>query len=234
MPRKIFYKYAHLYLTLGLVIVLLGFSTTYFSRLSDFSLPYHVHGISATLWMILLIVQPYLFQKGILKTHRYLGWISLLLVPLIVICGVIMMRLMIQGQVNYPPKLVYQLAFIDACTLLSFALLYVLALYFRKKLMLHSRFMVATIFGPLLPALARMFLFTFGIASNFNQALTYSYLAIELVLLFIIWKERNKKEIKLTYVPFLVFIIVQHGLMYYVDDWVWWKVLMDNFANYSS
>jgi hypothetical protein len=234
MPRKTFYKYAHLYLTLGLVVVLLGFSTTYFSRLSDFSLPYHVHGISATLWMILLILQPYLFQKGKLKTHRYLGWTSILLVPLIVICGVIMMRLMIQGQSNYPPKLVYQLAFIDACTLLSFALLYVLAIYFRKKLMLHSRFMVATIFGPLLPALARMFLFTFGIASNFNQALTYSYLAIELVLLFIIWKERSKKEIKLTYVPFLVFIIVQHGLMYYSDDWTWWKALMDNFANYSS
>jgi hypothetical protein len=234
MPRKTFYKYAHLYLTIGLVVVLLGFSTTYFGRLGDFSFPYHVHGISATLWMILLILQPYLFQKGKLKTHRYLGWTSLLLVPLIVICGVIMMRLMIKGQANYPPKLVYQLAFIDTCTLLSFALLYVLAIYFRKKLILHSRFMVATIFGPLLPALARMFLFTFGIASNFNQALTYSYLAIELVLLFIIWKERSKKEIKLTYVPFLVFIVVQHGLMYYSDDWTWWKALMDNFANYSS
>ena len=234
MPRNKFYKYSHLYLTLGLLVVLLGFSTTYFSRLGDFTLPYHLHGISATLWMILLIVQPYLFQKGRLKTHKYLGWTSLILVPLIVICGVIMMRLMIQGQANYPPNLVYKLAFIDACTLLSFALLYVLALYFRKKLMLHSRFMVATIFGPLLPALARMFLFTYGIASNFNQALTYSYLSIELVLLFIIWKERKTKEIKFTYVPFLVFIVIQHCLMYYSDNWLWWKALMDNFANYSS
>jgi len=233
MARKKFYKYAHLYLTLGLVVVLLGFSTTYFSRLGDFSLPYHVHGISATLWMILLIVQPYLFQKGKLKTHRYLGWTSLVLIPTIVVCGIIMMRMMIQGQANYPPNLVYQLAFIDACTLLSFALLYALALFYRKKLMLHSRFMVATIFGPLLPALARMFLFTFGIASNFDQALTYSYLSIELVLLIIIWKERNKKEIKLTYVPFLVFVLIQHGLMYYSDEWTWWKALMDNFANYS-
>lgn len=234
MPKNKFYKYAHLYLALGLVVVLLGFSTTYFGRLGDFTLPYHVHGISATLWMILLIVQPYLFQKGRLKTHKYLGWASLVLVPLIVICGVIMMRLMIQGQENYPPKLVYQLAFIDACTLFSFGLLYVLALYFRKKLTLHSRFMVATIFGPLLPALARMFLFTLGIATNFNQALTYSYLSIELVLLFIIWKERDKKEIRLTYVPFLVFIFIQHGLMYYADDWTWWKTLMDSFANYSA
>ena len=233
MSRKKFYQYAHLYLALGLVIVLLGFSTTYFSKLGNFTLPYHAHGISATLWMILLIVQPYLFQKGKLKTHRFLGWTSLVLIPTIVICGIIMMRMMIQGQANYPPNLVYQLAFIDACTLLSFALLYVLALYYRKKLKLHARFMVATIFGPLLPALARMFLFTFEIASNFNEALTYSYLAIEVSLLIIIWKERNEKEIKLTYVPFLIFIFLQHGLMYYADKWTWWKTLMDNFANYS-
>lgn len=232
MPKKKYYKNAHLYLTLGLVIVLLGFSTTYFSRLGEFALPYHIHGISATLWMILLIIQPYLFQKGKLKAHRYLGWFSLLLIPTIVICGIIMMRMMIQGQENYPPNLVYQLAFIDTCTLVSFALLYTMALIYRKKLKLHSKFMVATIFGPLLPALARMFLFTFGIASNFNQSLTYSYLAIEIALLLIIWKERNEKEIKLTYIPFLVFILIQHGLMYYSDEWTWWKVLMDNFANY--
>ena len=72
MPSKTFYKYAHLYLTLGLVVVLLGFSTTYFSRLSDFSLPYHVHGISATLWMILLILQQlvYIMPLNLLNPSR--------------------------------------------------------------------------------------------------------------------------------------------------------------------
>ncbi|WP_431125436.1 hypothetical protein [Flagellimonas flava] len=234
MSRTKFYRYAHLYLAFGLIVVFLGFSTTYFNRLTFFSLPYHVHGISASLWMVLLIVQPYLFQKGRLRTHRILGWSSLVLVPLIVICGVVMMRMMIQGQANYPPNLVYQLAFIDACTLLGFALLYALALYYRKHLMLHSRFMVATIFGPLLPALARMFLFTFGIASNFDQALTYSYLSIELVLVIIIWKERKIKEIRLTYIPFLIFIVLQHLLMYSSDNWSWWKRIMDNFANFTS
>jgi len=234
MTRKKHYAYAHLYLALGLLVVVLGFSTTYFSRIGEFSLPYHVHGMSATLWMFLLIIQPYLFQKGQLKAHRFLGWASLVLIPTIVIAGVIMMRMMIQGQANYPPQLVYQLAFIDVLTLLSFVILYTLALYHRKNLQLHSRFMVATIFGPLLPALARMFLFTLGIASNFDQALTYSYLSIELVLLIIIWKERSVKEMRITYLPFLVFIVIQHGLMYFADNWHWWKTVMDQFANYTG
>ena len=228
-----FYKYAHLYLALGLLVVAIGFSKTYFTQLDEFSFPYHLHGISASLWMILLIVQPFLFQKGLLKAHRVLGWSSLLLVPTIVIAGIIMMRLMIQGQANYPPNVVYQLAFIDAFTLLGFTILYLLALYFRKNLKLHARFMATTIFGPLVPALTRLFIFNLGLASNFNEGLTYSYLLIELVLIAIIWKERNKNEIKLTYVPFLVFIIAQHVLMYYSGNWKYWKTLMDSFANYS-
>jgi hypothetical protein len=233
MTKSKYYKYAHIYLALGLVVVLIGFSKSYFNNLGNFSFSYHLHGISATLWMTLLIIQPYLFQKGKLKTHRFLGWSSLVLVPLIIIGGVIMMKLMIQGQANYPPNIVYTLAFIDVCTLLGFASLYILALYFRKNLMLHSRFMVSTIFGPLVPALTRLFLIVLGVASNFTDALTYSYASIELVLLIIIWKERNAKEIKYTYLPFLIFIVVQHILIYYVDDWNWWETLMNGFANFS-
>lgn len=233
MTKSKYYKYAHIYLALGLVVVLIGFSKSYFNNLSEFFFSYHLHGISATLWMLLLIIQPYLFQKGKIKTHRLLGRSSLVLVPLIIIGGVIMMKLMIQGQANYPPNIVYTLAFIDVCTLFGFAVLYILALYFRKNLKLHSRFMVSTIFGPLVPALTRLYLIVLAVASNFTDALTYSYLAVELVLLIIILKERNVKEIKMTYVPFFIFIVVQHILIYYVDDWNWWKTLMNNFANYS-
>jgi hypothetical protein len=233
MARTKHYRYAHLYLTLGLIVVFLGFSKTYFGHLGSFGLPHHLHGISASLWMLMLIVQPYLFQKNHLKTHRLLGWFSVILVPTIVICGIIMMRLMIQGQANYPPNLVYTLAFIDACTLLGFALLYVLALVYRKNLQLHSRFMVATIFGPLIPALTRMYLFTFEIATSFNQALVWSYISIELVIFLIIWFERNQKFIFKTYVPFLAFILLQHGLMYYANDWPWWHSMMNAFSNYT-
>lgn len=234
MAGSKYYKYAHWYLTLGLVIVLVGFSKTYFTKLGDFGFAHHLHGVSATLWMLLLIAQPYLFQKGYMKTHRILGWSSLVLVPLIIIGGMIMMRSMIQGQEFYPPDAVYMLSFIDACTLFGFAVLYILALVYRKNMKLHSKFMVSTIFGPLVPALARLFMFILAIASSFTEGITYSYLLIELVLLVIIWKERNSKEIKYTYIPFLVFIVAQHILMYYVNDWDWWKVLMDGFANYSS
>lgn len=229
MKEKKFYQNVHLYLGLGLIMVFWGFSQSYFNRLGQTSLPYHIHGISASLWMVLLIVQPYLYSKGNLRAHRILGWSSLIIVTILVLGGLEMMHLMIQHQEKYPPGIVYKLAFIDVVTLLAFVILYVLAIYYRKKLKLHARFMVCTIFGPLNPALTRIF-FSVDLAKNFNEALTYSYILIELVLLLIIWRERNSKEMKLTYLPVLLFTVVQHLLMYSVENWAWWKILVNYLA----
>jgi len=48
-----------------------------------------------------------------------------------------MMQYMILRQDAYPPNAVYKLAFIDACTLFGLAVLYILALHFRKNLKPH-------------------------------------------------------------------------------------------------
>lgn len=174
MKIKKFYDNIYLYLSIGIVIVFWGFSESYFTKLGQTTLAYHFHGISATLWMILLIIQPFLYKKGYMKIHRYIGWSSLILVPILVLSGFQMMRLMIQNQANYPPDIVYSFAFIDAITLFGFTILYSLAIFYRKNLKLHARFMVCTLFGPLIPAITRVF-FSIGLAHNFNECLTFSY-----------------------------------------------------------
>ena len=231
MKNTKFYHNVYLYLGLGLIIVFWGFSNSYFGKLGQTKMPYHIHGISATLWMILLIVQPYLYSKGNLKFHKYLGWSSVIIVTVMVLAGFNMMKLMIQNQEFYPPNIVYRLAFIDAVTLLGFIVIFLLAIFYRKNLQLHARLMVCTIFGPLNPAITRIF-FSLGLAENFNESLTLSYLLIEIVLLGIIWLERNQKEMKYTYLPVLLFTGIQHILMYSAENWDWWVTLMNEFTNY--
>ncbi|MCX2745303.1 hypothetical protein OO013_15605 [Mangrovivirga sp. M17] len=226
---KRFYKNSFLFLSLGLLAVIIGFSQSVTSRFSTFTWVYHVHGISATLWMILLIIQPLTYRFDKLKAHRIIGWTSLILVPVIVVAGSIMMKNMILNQDNYPPQTVYKLAFIDATTLVAFIGFYSLGIYYRKKLKLHARFMVCTIFAPLIPALTRVF-FVLNLAGGFNSALTYSYLVIELAILIILFRERKATEIKFTYLPALIFIIVQHLLMYDANNWDWWIHFMDYYA----
>jgi hypothetical protein len=183
--------------------------------------------------MLLLIIQPLLYRQGFMKVHRYLGWVSVVVVPVLVFGGLEMMKLMINRQDQYPPDIVYRLAFIDAVTLLGFVALYLLAIYYRKRLQLHARFMVCTIFSPLNPALTRIF-FSLHLASGFDEALTYSYILIELVLLFIIWRERRSKDMRLTYLPVFLFMVIQHALMYYAGNWDWWVTLMDAFSGYQK
>ena len=232
MKKSKFYSNVHLYLALGLLAIFIGFFPTYFGKLSETKMPYHVHGISATLWMVILIIQPYLYKINNLKVHKYLGWSTVILVPTLVFGGFEMMKSMIQNQANYPPDVVYQLAFIDAVTLLGFIVLYALALYHRKNLKLHARFMVCTIFGPLNPAVTRIFFYV-GLASNFNQALTYAYLLLEIILAIIIWRERSSREMKFTYLPVLLFTLIQHVLMYSANNWEWWVKIMNGIAGYE-
>ena len=232
MGKSKFYNYAYLYLAAGLIIVFWGFSKSYFGKLEEMAFPYHLHGISATLWMLLLVVQPFLYSKGKLKIHRYLGWTSIVLVPLIVFGGYEMMKLMIHNQEYYPPDTVYKLAFIDAVTLIGFSVLYICAIYFRKNLKLHARFMVSTIFGPLNPALTRVF-FILNIAHSFDQSLTITYIILEIVLLIIILRERKHKEVWFTYIPVFFFTLIQHILIYFANDWDWWVQVMNSIADYS-
>ena len=227
MPAKKFYSNVYLYLAIGLILIFWGFSRSYFGRLAETSVVHHVHGISATLWMILLVVQPFLYSRNKLKWHRRLGLTSLILVPALVLAANGVMSKMIQGKEFYPPDVPYQLAFIDLVTLLSFVILYLLAIYHRKNLQLHARLMVCTIFGPMNPATTRIF-FMYGLADNFDTGLTYSYILIELVLLLVIWFERKQKAMKFTYLPLFIFFVLQHIFMYYVSGWEWWVNIVDN------
>lgn len=233
MGNTKFYASSYKYLSIALVFIFVGFANSYFGRFEELSFSYHLHFFSAFLWMVTLILQPYFYSKGKMKTHRFLGWFSMILVPLLIGAGIVMIGAMIHRQAQYPPNAVYQLSFVDVLTLFGFVLLYYLAIFLRKNTKLHARLMIMTVFGPLVPAITRVY-FVVGLANSFTVGLNYSYLLIEFVLLLIIWRERSKKEMQITYLPYLVFIIIQHVLIYFTGTWEWWIATMNNLSGYTS
>lgn len=228
-----FYGNAYLYLALGVLITFIGFFPSYFKLLGQTDRSHHFHGITATLWMLLMVAQPWLYRQGRLKLHRSLGWASLALAPLIVLGGLRMMQIMVLDKERYGEYLGYQLAFIDAFTLIVFAVFFGLGIHHRKNLQLHARYMVATIFGPLLPALTRVFNNS-GWTDSFNGSLTISCIIFELVLIALILDDRRKGRIRLPYVLFLGLFIMQHLMMYSAGGWAWWRACMDAFAQIGA
>lgn len=227
---KPFYRNAYLYFILAAAITVFAFLPSYFYRLTVTDSAHHFHGITATLWLILLIIQPYLYQAGKLKWHRMIGKISFILVPLIIISALNMVQIMLINQANYPPHTAYQLAFIDFVTLIQFLLFYILAIYKRKEIQLHARYMVCTVLGPLIPALTRL-LFRIPYINNFDKSLNISYILIEIVLVLLILDDKKTGKIRLPYLLALFLFMLQHLLMSFASQWEWWTKIMDAFDN---
>ncbi len=226
------YPFASLYFILALVVIAIGFFPSYFGRLSTTDVAHHLHGITATLWILLLIIQPYLYHSGNLKWHRALGKVTYILVPLIFVSGLNMIYLMLVNMENYPPIIPYQLAFIDFTLLPLFILFYVLAIVNRKNIQLHARYMVCTIMGPLIPALTRM-LFIIPYINSFDKSLNISYAICEIIILILINDDKRTGKIHRPYILALVVFVADHLLMNFASQWSWWRLWMDAFANWQ-
>ena len=227
---NLFYKNAYLYFSLAAAVTVFAFFPSYFNKLAATDPAHHFHGITATLWMILLIIQPFLYRAGKLQRHRQLGKLSFLLVPLIILSALNVVHIMMIRKDSYPPLIPYQLAFIDFATLIQFLLFYILAIYKRRKIHLHARYMACTVLGPLIPALTRL-LFRFPFIKSFNSSLNISYIIIEIVLILLLLDDKRKGKIRLTYVLALIMLLTQHMIMNFVSGVECWTRLMDNFAN---
>lgn len=227
--KKGFYPHAHWYFLLALLVVVAGFFRSYFLRMQQTDLVHHLHGIAALTWMLLLCIQPLLFNHRKLQWHRRLGKFSLFLVPFIVLSAFKMVYTMLNSTDQYPPGVVYQLSFLDFSYIIQFSLFYTLALVHRKKIQLHARYMSATVFIFLLPGLARL-LFLVPFVTSFNVSLNISYLLAELALLLLLFDDKRSGRIRIPYVLAMIFFLVQHILFFYVGEWQVWREWMDGYG----
>jgi len=223
-PRA-FYPRAWVYLLLAFLAVGLGFYPSYFGRLGEMDAAFHLHGITAALWMTLLVVQPLLYRLGAWELHRAVGKSSFLLVPLVVVGGLVMVHRMIASPDRYPPEMAYQLAYIDFYVLIQFVLFFALAMANRADVQLHARYMVGTVFGILVPALTRLFLWLGG-APSFGAALHLSYVAVHAVIVLLLLHDHRTGRVRAPYMLALGLMLFQHLTMTFAGGWSWWGALM--------
>jgi len=159
------YKHFHLWMLLPFVISIIGFSFSYYLNFANATFHQHVHGISATLWYILVIVQPYLItRKQNIQRHKTLGTIGIILAGIVAGSAFTIIpknidnvkELDINGFFN--PTLAYFFALIDFVLISMFVIGVALAILNikRKNLSGHVQWLMASVFFVLSPALGRM------------------------------------------------------------------------------
>src|SRR5688500_6184127 len=84
-----------------IVLIVPAFYTTYFTTLFHGHLPIiHIHFVLVMLWIAMLITQPFLIKFKKLSTHRLLGKVSYVLVPLLLISAFLMIRISYYRQID--------------------------------------------------------------------------------------------------------------------------------------
>lgn len=150
-----------------------------------------VHGTLAAGWMALLVAQSWLIGHGHWRLHGRLGRASRYVTPLLVISSLFVVRDMLGPRSHFSRDLRLTLAWADLISLTLFSGLYVAATVYRRSLQLHARFMAATVFIVLPPAIGRAYGPLFG---GLAPALAPSYWTVELALVvLILWDAVHRR-----------------------------------------
>jgi hypothetical protein len=193
-----------------------------------------------TLWIAMLIVQPFLIKFKKVAIHRLLGKISYVLVPLVLVSGFLMIRFSYYrvlddlyqkaavglNQFN-KEQILKQAAAYEAIAffwLLIFALFYSLAVFNRRKSAVHARYMVASALALLGPTVDRILLFGFKL-EKLPGSIPIEFAAFfiaDMVLALLLWKDYTEdRPTNTLWSCLLIYLIGQ--VFYYIvpgtDGW---------------
>lgn len=196
------------YLFIALVpLAILAFWKTYFSGLlltaDSFSFYFHFHVITAIAWLFLLIIQPILFRRKKLTLHKNLGKVSYLLFPLLLVSIVQLAHY--RYRTNELPEPVQLLIPFKDIVIALYG--FTIALYYKKRVLVHARGMLLTGLVFLEPVLVRIFI-------NYVQPWPYAmYMVMGVIysiFIVIIISERKTKEGRWVFPPVFLFYVVIH------------------------
>ena len=221
------YRHAPYYVLVVIAVTIAGFWPSYFAPFMTVPWQFHAHGVAASIWVLMVLVQSMTVHKGQLPLHRAVGKSSLLLFPFLIgglaaiidltgkgfVAGEGLSRQMFGGQFLIGLAL----------AIAAYVVLFYRALKFRRKVWLHSGYMLATpliLFESPFSRLMGMVLPPFQISGpqDFDRIIPSIEwaMAVELAIIAVLWwRFRDKAS------PFLVaggFIIAQMLTMGLMSD----------------
>lgn len=225
--RVVLYPYAQWYFLAAIVVTWVGFARSYFMVLRQTSLAHHIHGACMAGWILLLITEPILYQRGKLDWHRKLGrWGAYGLVPVMCVTALYMIHLELTPATPFPRAVAYELGWLDVWSLFWFAAFVFLAIRYGRQLQLHARFMVCTVVMILPPAVGRA-LFLLPWVHTFGQMLNTAYLIMAVISLLLILDDWRKGEIRPPYVICLLLHVPMLLAVNFAPTWHLWTRVAD-------
>lgn len=237
------YRHAHYYVLIVMAVIVAGFWPSYFAVWGSVPWQFHAHGIAASLWVAMVLGQSWTAHHRQLALHRAVGKSSLLLFPFLIGGLAAIIDLTAKGFVagNDPVRMMFGGSFLIglALAIAAYVTVYYRALKYRRKLWLHSGYMLTTpliLFESPFGRLLNMFMPGLAISGPGDFPLIMTAIlwsmAIELAVIAAIWLRYRERA-----TPFLIaagFIAAQMLTMGLMADWAPLRSLLTTIGQLPS
>ena len=212
------YRHAHYYVLAVIAVIVAGFWPSYFVVWNSVPWQFHAHGIAASIWVTMVLGQSWTAHHRQLPLHRAIGKSSLLLFPFLIggLAAIIDVTAKAFVAGEGPVRMMFGGSFLIglALAIAAYVTVYYRALKYRRKLWVHSGYMLATpliLFESPFGRLLNMYLPGLAIGGPGDlhlvmPAILWS-MALELAVIAAIWLKYRERA-----TPFLVaggFIVAQ-------------------------
>jgi hypothetical protein len=142
------YRNAPYYVLACIAVIFAGFWESYFSVWTNVPWQFHAHGVAASIWVLMVLFQSWSVQKDQLPLPRAVGKSSLFLFPFLIGGLAAIIDLTGKGFVanDSPVRVMFGGQFLIglALAMAAYVVLYYRALKYRRKVWVHSGYMLAT------------------------------------------------------------------------------------------
>lgn len=142
------YRHANYFVGFTLLVIVVGFWGSYFLPISDVPVAFHVHALTATAWVTLLMFQIWSIHGQRNGLHKRVGMLSLFLFPFLIVGFVMIINVAAERFVSsnsdsaqfLTPSFGLSMVF----AILAYVVLFFLALRYRGNVRLHAGYLLAT------------------------------------------------------------------------------------------
>lgn len=223
------FRNSYLFFISFFAMTLWAFWSSYYNRLSGSNpLIIHFHGIAMTLWCLMLISQALLIRFNQFRIHRISGKLSYALVPAIIISGFSLAHHTI-NDIDPVYDYYYYLVALMFNAIVAFALIYGLAIIYRKKPELHARFMISTVFPLFTPVTDRIIYKNFDSLVDLAPTLNgvpmvplFGFLTADLILIgLLLWDWFSNRKVGAFLSALLIVLIYQVSVLAFYKFGFW-------------
>ncbi|HET9337058.1 MAG TPA: hypothetical protein VFO12_11715 [Sphingomicrobium sp.] len=142
------YRNAPYYILACIAVIVAGFWQTYFAKWGEVPWQFHAHGVAAGIWVLMVLFQSWAVHKEQLPAHRIVGKSSLILFPFLIggLAAIIDLTGKTVVTAPDPVRTMFGSSFVVGLGLAiaAYVTLYYRALKYRRKVWVHSGYMLAT------------------------------------------------------------------------------------------